>query len=228
MAPPAWLYSVISAGAPKNPRNKCSPGNPALKRSPKVKWGCSSIFLITAGAPENSKKICSQWNPAPGGNPGLKRTRIGNIFWKFFMKTIIKSKINHILKVLNFVSIQWNYLQASPISWDYVPLLKSQHHELFLSLIFSHQWIILRPLLSTTRSLHYFRNRFHSRRTIRLKLGLEAFCWKRSESTHIREYLAKSKAILAILFVIRQKRLSITIWISTFFVILVAPKVQAV
>jgi hypothetical protein len=39
-------------------------------------------------------------------NPGLKHTRIGAIFKKFFMKTILKSKINLIRKTLNFVSIQ--------------------------------------------------------------------------------------------------------------------------
>jgi hypothetical protein len=52
-------------------------------------------------------------------NPGLKRTRIGAILKKFFMKTILKSKRNLIRKTLNFVSIQWNYLQAFSISWDY-------------------------------------------------------------------------------------------------------------
>jgi hypothetical protein len=52
-------------------------------------------------------------------NPGLKRTRIGTYFKKFFMKTILKSKINLIRKTLNFVSIQWSYLQAFSISWDY-------------------------------------------------------------------------------------------------------------
>jgi hypothetical protein len=40
------------------------------------------------------------------------------IFKKFCMKAD-KLKINLILSTLNFVSIQLNYLQASPISWDY-------------------------------------------------------------------------------------------------------------
>jgi hypothetical protein len=35
------------------------------------------------------------------------------------MKTIFKSNINLIQKVLNFVTIQWNNLQASPISSEY-------------------------------------------------------------------------------------------------------------
>jgi hypothetical protein len=61
---------------------------------------CYSVALITAGTPKNPR------NPAPGGTPGLKRTRVGALFKKFFMKTIVKSKINLIRKVLNFVSIQ--------------------------------------------------------------------------------------------------------------------------
>jgi hypothetical protein len=32
---------------------------------------------------------------------------------------ILKSKINLIRKTLNFISIQWSYLQAFSISWDY-------------------------------------------------------------------------------------------------------------
>jgi hypothetical protein len=63
------------------------------------------VVLITAGAPENSRKTCSPGNPAPGGNPGLKLTRVGAIFKMFYMKTSLKSEINLILKVLNFVSI---------------------------------------------------------------------------------------------------------------------------
>jgi hypothetical protein len=35
------------------------------------------------------------------------------------MKMIFKSKINLIRKTLNFVSVQWSYLQAFSISWDY-------------------------------------------------------------------------------------------------------------
>jgi hypothetical protein len=35
-----------------------------------------------------------------------KGHRIGTIFKKFFMKTLLKSKINLIRKTLNFVSIQ--------------------------------------------------------------------------------------------------------------------------
>jgi hypothetical protein len=44
--------------------------------------------------PENSRKTCSPGNSAPGGNPGLKRTRVGAIFKKFSMKTVLKSKRN--------------------------------------------------------------------------------------------------------------------------------------
>jgi hypothetical protein len=56
------------------------------------------------------------WDCSPGKscswrNPGLKRTRIGAIFKKFFMTMILKSKINLFQKTLNFVSIQWSYLQ---------------------------------------------------------------------------------------------------------------------
>jgi hypothetical protein len=54
-------------------------------------------------------------NPAPGA-PRLKRTQVGAIFNKFVMKTIFKANINLIRKVLNFVTIQRNNLQASPIS----------------------------------------------------------------------------------------------------------------
>jgi hypothetical protein len=35
------------------------------------------------------------------------------------MKTILKLKINLIRNTLNFVTIQRNNLQASPISWDF-------------------------------------------------------------------------------------------------------------
>jgi hypothetical protein len=52
------------------------------------------------------KKHAPPGNPAPGGNPGLKRTLVGAIFKKFFMKTIFKSNINLIRKVLNFLTIQ--------------------------------------------------------------------------------------------------------------------------
>jgi hypothetical protein len=60
-----------------------------------------------------SEKPCS-WS-----NPGLTRTRIGANFEKFYMKTIFKSKINLTRKTLNVVSVQWSYMQASPILWDY-------------------------------------------------------------------------------------------------------------
>jgi hypothetical protein len=53
----------------------------------------------------------------PGRNPGLKRTQKEAIFKKFYTKMILKLKINLIRNTLNFVSIQWNYLQAPPISW---------------------------------------------------------------------------------------------------------------
>jgi hypothetical protein len=36
------------------------------------------------------------------------------------MQTILKLKINLIQNTLNFLSIQWNYLLSSPISWDYL------------------------------------------------------------------------------------------------------------
>jgi hypothetical protein len=76
------------------------------------------MVVTTAGAPENSRKTCSQGNPAPGGNPGLKRKRVGAILKKFFVKTMLESKI--IRKVLNLVSIQYNEnMQTSPISCDY-------------------------------------------------------------------------------------------------------------
>jgi hypothetical protein len=52
------------------------------------------VVLITAGTPENPRKTCSPGNPAPGGNPRLKRKRVGAIFKKFFMKRILKSKMN--------------------------------------------------------------------------------------------------------------------------------------
>jgi hypothetical protein len=63
---------------------------------------------------------CSPWNPAPGGNPGLKRTRIGATFKTCGVaKTTFKLKINLKRNLLNFKSIQWNHLQAFPISWYY-------------------------------------------------------------------------------------------------------------
>jgi hypothetical protein len=43
---------------------------------------------------------------SPGGNPGLKRTRIGAIFKKFGVKTTFKLKINLKRNPLNFKSIQ--------------------------------------------------------------------------------------------------------------------------
>jgi hypothetical protein len=104
---------------------------------------CSSVCLITAGAPKNPRKKCYPGYSCP------KEIRVSEVrllyrgsnfrwsFWKFAKnmlprvillreeilgkstKTIFKSNINLIRKVLNFVTIQWNNLQASPISWDY-------------------------------------------------------------------------------------------------------------
>jgi hypothetical protein len=56
---------------------------------------------------ELKTKIClSPGNPPSGGNPGLKRTRIGAIFKNYHMKTILKSKINLLRKTLSLKSIQ--------------------------------------------------------------------------------------------------------------------------
>jgi hypothetical protein len=84
------------------------------------------VVIIAA---ENSQKTCSPGNPAPGGNPGLKRTRVGAIFKKFFMKTFLKSKINLIRKVLNFESIRYyETICRPPQSRETIPLIRSAEH----------------------------------------------------------------------------------------------------
>jgi hypothetical protein len=45
---------------------------------------------------------------------------------KSYTKRILKLKINLIRKTLNFISIQWSFLQVSPISWAY-PLLTASY-----------------------------------------------------------------------------------------------------
>jgi hypothetical protein len=79
-------------------------------------WDSVAWFSFPLELLKIHKKHAPPGNPAPRGNPGLKRTREGAIFKKFFLKTIFKSNINLIQKVLNFVTIQRNNLQASPIS----------------------------------------------------------------------------------------------------------------
>jgi hypothetical protein len=59
-------------------------------------------------------------------NPGLKRTRTDTISKKFYMKTILILKINLIQNTLNFVAIQWHYMHAYLISWDY-PIKKNNN-----------------------------------------------------------------------------------------------------
>jgi hypothetical protein len=70
---------------------------------------------------------CSLENLAPRRNFGVKHTWTDAIYKKVYRKTILilKSKINLIQKTRNFVSIQWNYLQAYSIS-SYYPFNKSR------------------------------------------------------------------------------------------------------
>jgi hypothetical protein len=77
------------------------------------------FFTALAWRAKHARANSSPWNPPPGGNPGLKRTRIGAIFKKFVVKTTFQLKINVKRNPLKFKSIQWNYLQAFPIWWDY-------------------------------------------------------------------------------------------------------------
>jgi hypothetical protein len=65
------------------------------------------------------EKISSPGNPAPGGNPGLKRKQTDAMLKNFYVKTIVKLKLNLIRNILDFASIQRNYLHASPTPWDY-------------------------------------------------------------------------------------------------------------
>jgi hypothetical protein len=55
---PEWFYLPLEHL--KNPRKKCSPGNPAPKstRVSKV-WLLLYVILITAGAPENPENMLS-------------------------------------------------------------------------------------------------------------------------------------------------------------------------
>jgi hypothetical protein len=72
------------------------------------------------------------------------------------MKTVLKSKINLIQKVLNFISIQWNYPQASPIPWDY-PF--NTLFSFFFSSASVHELIEL-PFIVENRSLHWMNSFF--------------------------------------------------------------------
>jgi hypothetical protein len=65
---------------------------------------------------EHAGANSSLGNPAPGGNPRLKRTRIGATFKKLVVKTTFKLKISINRNPLNFKFIQRNHLQAFPIS----------------------------------------------------------------------------------------------------------------
>jgi hypothetical protein len=106
----------ITAGAPRNSWKKALRENMlhTHRVSVQVMWGCSSVVIFPNGAPENPQKTCSSWNPAPARNPGLKAP-----FFKVLNANYLKIKNKPNPETLNFVSIQWNYLQASPISRDY-------------------------------------------------------------------------------------------------------------
>jgi hypothetical protein len=66
----------------------------------------SAEMALRRGAPPEYKNHagtnCSPGNPAPERNPELKRTRIGDIFKKFLVKTTFKLKINVIRNSSNF------------------------------------------------------------------------------------------------------------------------------
>jgi hypothetical protein len=85
------------------------------RRQVSHRHGAFLYVIVSNHAGANS----SPWNPPPGGNPRLKRTRVGATFKTYVVKTTFKLKINIKRNPLNFKSIQWNHLQAFPIWWDY-------------------------------------------------------------------------------------------------------------
>jgi hypothetical protein len=83
---------LSSAGAPKNPRKKCSPGNPAPKSIRESEVRLLWRGFIPLDHLENPQKILG--------------TRLSTIFKKFRVKTALKLKINQIQNTFNFVSVQ--------------------------------------------------------------------------------------------------------------------------
>jgi hypothetical protein len=78
---------------------RCSSGKENHTRAASLhvllKWS-SGVAFLRSSEPRRSKLPAG--NPAPERNPGLKCTRTGAIFKKFYMKTNVKSKINVIRK----------------------------------------------------------------------------------------------------------------------------------
>jgi hypothetical protein len=78
-----------------------------------------SVVLISVEAPENPRKEMLSGKSCSWEKSRVKAHPDGYHFKKVLLKTIFKLKINLLRNSLNFVSIQQNFLHASPISRDY-------------------------------------------------------------------------------------------------------------
>jgi hypothetical protein len=120
--PPVKLSSL--RGTRSTPEHS-SPWNSAPANTLEQPQWKRRIFHGSSMALEHARANSSPWNPAPGGNPGLKRTRIGAIFksslWKRHLN--LKETYSGFLKTSNLsnenICKPFQSGETIPLSFDF-------------------------------------------------------------------------------------------------------------